>query len=379
MNRLEQHLRDKLAVREQNGILRMLPKQLTGVDFVSNDYLGLATSGVLDRLVAERHFVVPGSGSTGSRLLSGNSTFAEELEARIASFHRAEAALLFNSGYNANIGLIVSIATRDTLIVYDELCHASIIDGVRLSLAQKRYKFRHNDPADLEQKLKNADAMCPVIVIVESVYSMDGDMAPLRELAEICGRYDASLIVDEAHATGVFGTHGEGLVCALNLHDQIFARVHTFGKALGCHGAAVAGSNLLRQYLINFARPFIYTTALPGHSIATIAVAYDHLASDEFSTKKLFDNIQYFREKIAASGQNNWADSHSPIQACIIGEVAKAKAIAAALRENGYRMMAILSPTVPEGKERLRVCLHGFNTTEEIDGFFEVMGLVDVK
>ncbi len=370
MNRVEQHLSHKLEERTQAGNLRALPVGRQAIDFFSNDYLGLATTGLLQSLVPNIH-TGQSTGSTGSRLLSGNNVQTEELETLIASFHKAEAALLFNSGYDANVGLLSCIPSRHTTILYDELCHASIIDGVRLSQCTRKYKFGHNDVHELEEQLKKYSEQGPLLVVVESVYSMDGDMAPLTELVALCETHDAQLIVDEAHATGVFGNHGEGLVCLLNLQDRVFARVHTFGKALGCHGAVVVGSTLLQQYLINFARSFIYTTALPGHSVAAIKAAYDHLAGNGFSNKALHDLIDHFRMRIQESGNVNWRNSRSAIQALVIGDNGRCKEMATRLQQAGLQVNPILQPTVPVGMERLRVCLHTFNTTEEVDMLFE--------
>ncbi|MBS1689958.1 MAG: 8-amino-7-oxononanoate synthase, partial [Bacteroidetes bacterium] len=312
-------------------------------------------------------------GSTGSRLLSGNTIEATELEKEIALFHKAEAALLFNSGYDANIGLLNCISNRHTTILYDELCHASIIDGIQLSQASKCYKFQHNDLQDLEEKLSRTDREQPTIIIVESVYSMDGDIAPLKEMCNLTERYNAHLIVDEAHATGIFGTHGEGLVCSLSLQEKVFARVHTFGKALGCHGAAVVGSQLLIDYLINFARSFIYTTALPMHAIKTISAAYRYLQNPDFSNTQLHELINYFRSYIQQSGDKRWKDSTSTIQAIVIGSNEKTIAAANALQQAGLQINPILHPTVPLGMERLRVCLHSFNTKAEIDKLMDVL------
>ena len=370
MNRVDQHLSHKLEERTQAGNLRALPVSRQPIDFFSNDYLGLATMGLLRNLIPDTQ-TGQSTGSTGSRLLSGNNAQTEELETFIASFHKAEAALLFNSGYDANVGLLSCIPSRHTTILYDELCHASIIDGVRLGQCVNKYKFGHNDLDGLEGQLKKYKDHGPVLVVVESVYSMDGDMAPLAELATLCETHDAQLIVDEAHATGVFGTHGEGLVCALGLQDRVFARVHTFGKALGCHGAAVVSSALLRQYLINFARSFIYTTALPGHSVQTIRAAYGYLAGDAFSNKLLHELIAYFRNRIQASGNTNWRDSNSAIQALVIGDNMRSRDVAARLQQAGLQVNPILHPTVPLGMERLRVCLHAFNTKEEVDLLFD--------
>lgn len=371
MNRVEQHLNDKLQQRTQAGNLRKLTTQRAAVDLFSNDYLGLVTTGTLASLMhpLNNHDT---TGSTGSRLLSGNSMHAEMLEHTIAAFHKAEAALLFNSGYDANIGLLSSITSRDSTILSDALCHASLIDGIRLSQCSHKHKFAHNDLNDLEDKLqKHKDS--PVIVVVESIYSMDGDMAPLADIMQLCEKYNAQLVVDEAHATGVIGTHGEGLVCTLGLQDKVFARVHTFGKGLGCHGAAVAGSTLLKQYLTNFARPFIYTTALPGHSVHAAYCAYQYLSGHTFSNRPLHELIAYFRSRINETGARGWKDSISPIQALVTGDNERSKMLASKLQSAGMEVRAILHPTVPAGMERLRICLHTFNTKEEVDKLFEIL------
>ena len=211
------------------------------------------------------------TGSGGSRLLAGNYPLIEKLEKSIASFHDAEAGLIFNSGYDANIGLLSCIALKEDTILYDQLIHASLRDGIRLGYAQS-FSFEHNNPASLELRLKQAAGT--VYVVTESLFSMDGDLAPLQEMAALCEQYNAKLIVDEAHATGIVGEHGEGLVQHLQLQSKCFARIHTFGKALGVHGAIVLGSSFLRSYLINFSRPFIYTTALPPCTVQHIAEAY---------------------------------------------------------------------------------------------------------
>ncbi|MES2701373.1 MAG: 8-amino-7-oxononanoate synthase [Bacteroidota bacterium] len=363
MNAVDKYLAGRIAEREQAGNLRALSAQRSPVDFYSNDYLGLSTTGLLASLTPVGNH---STGSTGSRLLSGNSPQALALEHTLAIFHKAEAALLFNSGYDANIGLLSSIISRDTIVLSDELCHASIIDGIRLSLTTHKYKFRHNDLNDLETKLKrHATTGKPVIVVAESVYSMDGDKAPLTDMAALCGQHHAALVIDEAHATGVFGINGEGLVCALGLEDKIFARIHTFGKALGCHGAAVVGSAMLQQYLINYARSFIYTTALPPHSLQAIHSAYQHLQSHTFTNQPLHDLIAYFKAQVA--GIPCWKQSSTPIQAYVAGNNEKAKQLATRLQQSGLQVSPILHPTVPAGQERLRVCLHTFNTREQVD------------
>jgi 8-amino-7-oxononanoate synthase len=362
MSKLEQYLAGKLEERIQADNLRKLTTSRAAVDLYSNDYLGLATTGTLLSLMHPMPSGIQATGATGSRLLSGNSKLAEELELTIAASHKAGAALLFNSGYDANMGLLSSIASRHTIYLYDELCHASIIDGIRLSMAKHKYKFAHNDITDLAGQLQKHAASGNIIVVAESVYSMDGDIAPLSEMVNLCEQYDARLVVDEAHATGVIGDHGEGLVCREGLHNRVFARVHTFGKALGCHGAAVVGSSLLREYLVNYARSFIYTTALPAHSLHAIRYAYQYMAGHSFTNRQLHELIAYFRER--ATG---WKDSNTAIQALVVGDNKRTKAIAEKLQRAGLQVNAILHPTVPLGQERLRVCLHTFNTTEQLD------------
>jgi 8-amino-7-oxononanoate synthase len=372
MKHVDQYLAAKLKERMDAGNLRQLSTHRSPVDFYSNDYLGLATTGLLAELM-NTSGRSNAAGSTGSRLLSGNSLQAEALEHTIARFHKADAALLFNSGYDANVGLMASIASRETTILSDELCHASIIDGIRLSQCRHRYKFRHSDINDLEQKLRKYKEEGPVVVVVESVYSMDGDIAPLTDIAELCLAHDVQLIVDEAHATGVFGNKGEGVVCATGMEAKVFARVHTFGKALGCHGAAVVGGELLRQFLVNFARSFIYTTALPGHSVHAIHCAYQHLSGHSFSNKPVHELIAHFRERAQENGNPGWKDSSSPIQALVVGDNEKCKLLAAKLQAAGLQVNPILYPTVPLGMERLRVCLHSFNTKQQIDLLFETI------
>lgn len=369
MRPIEQYLNKKLTEREQAGNLRQLRTQRAAVDFFSNDYLGIATNNLLQPFMDGMNI---GTGSTGSRLLSGNTKETEELEDTIAQFHRAEGALLFNSGYDANLGLITAITDRHTTILYDELCHASLIDGVRLSHANS-YKFLHNDLADLEEKLERNRDKPQILIVTESVFSMDGDMAPLEPMVAMAERYEAAMVVDEAHATGVFGERGEGLVCKLGLEDKVFARVHTYGKAMGCHGAAVLGSKQLKTFLINFSRPFIFTTALPPHTISSINAAYQYLSQPEFTNTGLHELIAYFSSKIKSSALDGWKDSSSSIQALVVGGNERTKAIAAALQNANLQINAILHPTVPEGEERLRICLHAFNTREEIDKVFTII------
>jgi len=357
-------LQQKLDARKADGLLRTLVYAKGKIDFSSNDYLGFAQSNALKNIYEEA--LLP-NGATGSRLISGNFQVSEDTEKVIAKFHNAEAALIFNSGYDANVGLLSSIAGKGDVIISDEYNHASIIDGARLSLAS-RLKFKHNDLVDLEKKI--ALPAGQKFVVVESIYSMDGDEAPLVDLASLCEKYHALLIVDEAHATGVFGDQGEGLVGYYKLTDKIFTRVHTFGKALGLHGAAVVGSSSLRNYLINHARSFIYTTALPPKQYQLIQKSYELLPGAD--RKHLHTLISYFRKTVGGiSNKIRFIESHSPIQGIVMGDNFKAKALAEHLQSKNFFVRAILSPTVPAGTERLRICLHTFNTQEEINSLLD--------
>ncbi len=371
MDTIGARLHKALDEREANQSLRSLPAEYTGtaksglVDFCSNDYLGFARSEILREKIRqmEKEFADAKIGSTGSRLISGNTTFCEELESRIAKFHHAEAGLIFNSGYDANLGIFSSIPQRTDTIIYDQLVHASIRDGIRLSYA-RAFSLKHNDFEDLGRKLKMATGN--IFVAVESIYSMDGDCAPLEEMSALCRQYGANLIVDEAHATGVFGKCGEGKIVELGLENVIFARLHTFGKALGCHGAIVVGSETLRSYLINFARSFIYTTALPFHSLVSINCAYDLLASSDEEQAKLRSRILYFKNGIKPDIRQRMIESESAIQCVVIRGNENVKSVALNLQEAGFDVRPILHPTVPSGEERLRICLHAFNTEGEI-------------
>ena len=293
----------KLDQRIQNGALRILSTEKKAIDFSSNDYLGFAKS---ESIFKKTHqFLIDHNlklnGATGSRLLSGNSALYEEVEAQIATFHQSEAALLFNSGYDANIGFFSSVPLRGDIILFDEYIHASIRDGINMSTA-KSYKFKHNDIEDLTKKIKTIStqfdaANHEIYIVTESVFSMDGDSPNLVELIRFCKQHQYHLIVDEAHALGVFGEHGEGLLQELGLEKDVFARIYTFGKALGCHGAAILGSNELKTYLINFARSFIYTTGLSPHAVATIKIAYQELAKTN-AIIRLQENISTFKKGV---------------------------------------------------------------------------------
>lgn len=357
-------LEEKIQQRKNENTYRSLPLKDHLVDFCSNDYLGFARSEELKKQGEFYLHDLKKAGATGSRLITGNHIFIESLESQIAQFHNAEAGLILNSGYDANLGLLACIADKTDTIISDQLVHASIIDGIRLSKANRKI-FKHNDLQDLESHLKTA--VGKIFVVIESIYSMDGDAAPLVEIVELIQKHGAFLIVDEAHATGVFGKNGRGLVHQLQLEKVVFARVITFGKALGVHGAIILGSEKLRNYLINFCRPFIFSTGLPLHSIAAIKAAYHLLSKEEKPLDQLRHLIQLFKQNLRGSlFYKDLIPSKSAIQSLVIPNARNAKAIAKHLEQQGFYAKAIVYPTVAKGSERIRICLHAFNRETEV-------------
>lgn len=360
--RKDHFLEKKLDARKAEGSIRSLQIRHGLIDLCSNDYLGMVRHQHLNTSTDQQ-----AHGSTGSRLLSGNYELIETTEQRIASFHDAEAALIFNSGYDANLGIFSSVPQKGDTIIFDQLSHASIRDGIRLSFAQS-WSFSHNALDDLEKKLKLATGN--IFVVTESIFSMDGDTAPLKQIVELCERYGAFLIVDEAHATGVVGEKGEGLTQRLAIHHHCFARIYTFGKALGCHGAVVVGSSILRDYLVNFARSFIYTTALPSSAISAVQKSYQLFPRMQSERENLGRLISSFRQ---LKFNYELIESDSPIQAILIPGNTNVRKAAEELLQVNLDVRPILSPTVPAGSERLRVVLHSYNTAAELELLQDVL------
>lgn len=362
-------LLSKLKQAQEKHLFRSLKNNYPQIDFSSNDYLGFSTQGFLLDAITNYSPSVK-FGSSGSRLISGNSCLFNEVESDIAKFHSAEDALIFNSGYDANIGLLSSVPQKGDLIISDELIHASLIDGIRLSFAT-HYKFKHNDLNSLTELVeRHRSKFNQIYLVVESVYSMDGDTAPLIELLELCKNYRMHLIVDEAHAIGVFGYQGRGLCEQFNIENDCFARVYTFGKAMGCHGAAIVGSKYLKQYLINFSRSFIFTTAMPEHSLLGIKAAYELLQSTQ-QTELLKENITYFNSRLKTG--HHFIHSSSAIHCRILPGNKSVEDTEEKLALQNLFVKSIKSPTVKEGEERMRVCLHSYNTKSEIDLLLEYL------
>ena len=388
---LEAHLSCLLKRRRQDSKLRSLKSSPPGsVDFSSNDFLSLSTNPDFRRDflagLSNSDFSV---GSTGSRLLDGNSRFAEDLERDIAVFHGADSGLLTNSGFDANVSIFTCLPQPGDVIVYDELIHASVHDGMRQSRAKRRQTFKHNDVEDLGRilsRLKTDEPAANVFVAVESVYSMEGDLAPLTQICDLLdatfpdGR--AHFIVDEAHATGIYGPNGAGRVSELSLEDRVSVRLHTFGKALACNGAIILCSSTIRLYLINYARPLIYTTFMSHPALVAIRTAYNWLkdgTADSLSShlggliRHLYQQLQTL-----ASLSHSVSDasilsvpSECPESPIFVLISTRPRELASYCQSAGFVVRAVVAPTVPEGTERVRVCLHAGNTTQQIDRFVE--------
>lgn len=368
-------LQRKLDKRYADNSIRQLGESSSLVDFSSNDYLGFANNEELFsktfQLLLNKN--IAQNGATGSRLLTGNYPLFSELEKILAEFHSSESALVFNSGYDANIGFFGAVPQRGDFVFYDEWIHASIRDGLLMTHA-KSYKFLHNDLVGLKKKIttilesKTDHVDSEIYVVTESVFSMDGDSPNLKELAHFCKTNGYRLVIDEAHAIGVFGTKGQGLVQELGLQNDVFARLVTFGKAMGGHGAAILGERRLKDYLVNFARSFIYSTALPPHNTVSILSAYDFLVNEgEKERQQLKGNIRFFKEEVKRRKLNkHFIESNSAIQSCILPNNDMVKSVSGKLAQKGFDVKAILSPTVPKGTERLRFCIHSYNSKEEL-------------
>ncbi|MDO1512604.1 aminotransferase class I/II-fold pyridoxal phosphate-dependent enzyme [Maribacter confluentis] len=363
-----------LADRKEEDTFRHLTSQSGLIDFLSNDYLGFANSETLFSKTFQvlLNEGIASNGSGGSRLLSGNHKLYGQLEPLLTNFYKAGEALVFNSGYDANLGLFGAVPQRGDIIFYDEYVHASIREGIRMSNA-KSYSFLHNDLSSLKDRIalnlaRNDQKDSMVYVATESVFSMDGDSPDLKAFADYTNTNGYHLIVDEAHGGGVLGKNGEGLVAKLGLQEAVFARTITFGKAFGCHGAAVLGSNDLKAFLVNFAKPLIYTTGLTPHTLATILTA--HTFFNELSKEpkvRLAENIACFKDQVKAYKLNDYfIASDTAIQCCVVPGTKKVKTVSKKLLDKGFHVKAIVSPTVAEGQERLRICLHSFNSKEEI-------------
>ncbi len=331
--------------------------------FSSNNYLGLANHPALKR-AAQEAIERYGCGSGASRLISGSMAVHHELEHRLAALKKTEAALVFPTGYHANIGVLSALMGPDDTILSDSLNHASIIDGCRLSRADTRV-YRHADTEHLGELLKACPATGQRLIVTDSVFSMDGDLAPLTEIIALARQYDAWVMVDEAHATGVFGSHGGGLVEELGLTEEVDIQMGTLGKALGCVGAFVAGSHELIDWLVNRARSFIYTTAIPPAVAASVLAALDIVEQEPERRQRLWANTRVLADGLRSLGYT-LGTTHSQILPVIIGEACETMSVAAAILQRGVFAHGIRPPTVPEGTSRIRVTPMATHTQDHL-------------
>ncbi|MBX3326826.1 MAG: 8-amino-7-oxononanoate synthase [Nitrospira sp.] len=338
----------------------------------SNDYLGLATHPEVVQAAieaTERY----GTGSGASRLVSGTLPPHTSLEAALAKFKGTDASLVFGAGYLANVGVIPTLIDRGGLIIADRLCHASLIDGCRLSRADFRV-FRHGDCAHLETLLRRRVSYRSTLIITEGLFSMDGDLAPLSDLVELAERYDAMLYVDDAHGTGIMGATGRGTIEQFDLEGRIPFHMGTLSKALGSYGAYVVGSNDCVQYLLNVARPFIFTTALPPAMAAAASAAITVVEREPERRARLWANRHYLFNGLRNQGFR-LTPTVSPILPVLIGDAAKASAFADRLLAHGVYATAIRPPTVPDGTSRIRFTVTAQHTTNQLDEALQAVKL----
>ena len=336
----------------------------------SNDYLGFCYHPALQQ-AAQKALNTWGAGSGSSRLISGNTAIFRDLEKKIAQLKGTEDALVFSTGYMANMGLLTAVAEKDDVIYSDALNHASIIDGCRLSRAQVEI-FPHRDTDALETLLKKRKQFRRRFIKTDGVFSMDGDLAPLPRLTELATAYSAQLIVDDAHGTGVLGSRGGGTAQHFGLEGKIAIIMGTMGKALGCFGAFVAGSSELREYLINRARTFIFTTALPPAVIASALAAIELIAKEPQKRQALWDNASFFRKGLQDIGFNI-LESTTQIIPVFVGDSHMAMRLSNDLMEEGLFIQAIRPPTVPEGAARLRITVMATHSKKDLTRALEIL------
>jgi 8-amino-7-oxononanoate synthase len=362
---LESRIGDRLRALRDRQLLRTLQPP-TGIDFSSNDYLGLAGHPRLKRAMigaVEQH----GCGSTGSRLLRGERDAFSAVERKFAAFKHTERALYFSSGYLANLGVLTALPERGDVIFSDERNHASLIDGVRLSAAG-RVVFPHNDLDELARLLRGRPADGHAFVVTESLFSMDGDMAPLAEYASLCRSAGATLIVDEAHAVGVYGARGSGLIEARGIERDVCLSINTAGKALGVSGAFVAGPSWAIEYLIQRARPFIFSTAPPPSVAAALDASLDVVINEPERRAQLARLVEYMGAALTANGVPAPA-GFTQIIPIVLGDNDRALLAAADLQSRGFDVRAIRPPSVAPGTARLRIAVNLSLSEETIDRF----------
>ncbi len=369
---IHERIRKSIQKRKTEGLYRELISEKKGIDFYSNDYLGY--SRLIPEIKRSKNFYVS-AGSTGSRLISGNYSEIIRLEKRIADFHQAEESLFFSSGYMANFALLSTLPSRHDLILFDEYCHASLLDGVHFSRA-RHFSFKHNRVDMLFRLLqKHHSGFENIFVVTESLFSMDGDYCPLKEILDCLNVFsNVYLILDEAHALGTSDAFPLGLSSCIEKKEKIVARIYTYGKALGCAGASVCTSADVKEYLINFSRPFIYTTAPPPELVMSVNLGYD-LLSEKKNIHELMNAINFF--KFEFRGLERVRVQEGPIQVLIFeNNESMARTLNNQFSENQILCKYIKYPTVPRGMDRFRITLHSYNSEEEIKKIKKCIGAI---
>lgn len=334
------------------------------INLSSNNYLGLTTHPKLIEMANEATSKY-GVGSGAVRTIAGTMDIHEELERKLAEFKHTEAALMFQSGFTANVGVLQSMLSDQDVVISDQLNHASIIDGIRLTKADRRI-YQHCDMDDLEAALQEHQDKRVRLVVTDGVFSMDGDIAPLRDVTELAEKYDAMVMVDDAHASGVLGQNGRGSVSHWGLDGRVHIQIGTLSKAIGSVGGYVAGAQVLRDYLIHVARPFLFSTSHPPSVVATCIGAIEILDQEPELIDRLWDNTRYFKQGIAKLGFDT-GRSETPIVPVIVGEAPEAMALSDKVYEKGVFAQGIGFPTVPKGQARLRCMISAAHTQEHLD------------
>ena len=366
---LEQRIRARVAALREHGLLRTL-REPAGIDLSSNDYLNLSKHPVVATRLIEG-IVREGCGSTGSRLLRGERECFAAVERRFARFKSAERALYFSTGYLANIGVLTTLPETGDTMFSDQRNHASLIDGIRLSRARAAV-FPHNEVGRLERLLADSPESGVRFVVVESLFSMDGDVAPLAEYAALCRSTGAVLVVDEAHAVGIYGGRGSGLMEAAGIDDENCISINTAWKALGVAGAFVTGPSWAVEYLVQRARPFVFSTAPPPALADALDASLTIVAEEPERRERLLVRAAYLRARLAAAGIDTGA-SRSQIIPILIGENDRAVAVARAIQAEGFDVRAIRPPSVPAGTARLRVSVNAGLSEATLDRFVDVL------
>lgn len=376
------YLKEKIEELKKEGVYRRLPVLEGGndaeavlngkkvINLSSNNYLGFANHPRLKN-AAVKAIEKYGAGAGAVRTIVGNMSIHEELEELLAEFKREEAVFIYQSGFNCNMGTIQALTEKGDLIISDELNHASIIDGVRLSRADRKI-FRHADPNHLEEVLKaERDKYKNVLIITDGVFSMDGDIAPLPDIVELAEKYEALTYVDDAHGSGVLGESGRGTVDHFGLQGRLDFTMGTLSKAIGVVGGYVAGSKTMYEWLNHRARPVLFSTTLPPSAAGSIIEAIKMLMESTEYTDRLWDNARYFKEKVAALGYNT-GNSQTPITPLIIGDEAKTMEFSRRLLENGVFVSGIVFPTVPRGTGRVRCMVTAGHSKAQLDRALEI-------